>query len=103
MDPLKQLGSIGSYNNVFGAAKAALPEQEEPNVSFLDVLKNVIADAVAANKQSDEDAIQLALGNVDDIERIQANIAKAEVATELLVNVKNTVVDAYNEVFRMSV
>ena len=31
------------------------------------------------------------------------NIAKAEISTELLVNIKNAVVDAYNEIMRMSI
>ena len=47
--------------------------------------------------------LQLALGNTDNLEEIQANLTKAEIATELLVTVKNSVVDAYNEIIKMSV
>ena len=43
------------------------------------------------------------LGDTDNLEEIQANIAKAEIATELLVTVKNAAVDAYNEIIKMSV
>ena len=43
------------------------------------------------------------LGDTENLEQIQANIAKAEIATELLVTVKNATVDAYNEIIRMSI
>ena len=43
------------------------------------------------------------LGDTDNLEQIQANITKAEIATDLLVNVKNAVVDAYNEIVKMSI
>ena len=55
------------------------------------------------NQQKQEDIIQLTLGNTDNLEQIQSNIAKAEIATDLLVTVKNAVVDAYGEIIRMSI
>ncbi|MDR1754486.1 MAG: flagellar hook-basal body complex protein FliE [Eubacterium sp.] len=71
--------------------------------SFLDVFKNIAGDAVDTQRQKTEDIINVMLGNSDDIEGMQANIAKAEVATDLLVTVKNTVVEAYNEIIKMSI
>ena len=47
--------------------------------------------------------LNLMLGNTDNIEQLQINLTKAEISTELLVNVKNAVVDAYNEIMRMSI
>ncbi|MBQ8410404.1 MAG: flagellar hook-basal body complex protein FliE, partial [Ruminiclostridium sp.] len=43
------------------------------------------------------------LGDTDNIEQMQINLSKAQLATELLVNVKNAAVDAYNEIMRMSI
>lgn len=71
--------------------------------TFLDVFKNIVSDAVTTTNQQTQDTIDLALGNLDDIEGMQANIAKAEIAVELLVNVKNTVVEAYNEIIKMQI
>ena len=47
--------------------------------------------------------MNIMFGNTEGLETVQMNIAKAELATELLVNVKNAVVDAYNEIMRMSI
>ncbi len=73
------------------------------NPSFLDVFSGIFNNAVEANQQKQDDILRLMLGDTDNLEEIQANIAKAEVATDLLVTVKNTVVDAYNEIVKMSI
>ena len=71
--------------------------------TFLDIFSEIFNNAVDANQQKQADILQLMLGDTDNLEEIQANIAKAEIATELLVNVKNAVVDAYKEIIQMSV
>lgn len=71
--------------------------------SFLDVFSDIFNNAVDANQQKQEDILQLTLGNTDNLEQIQANINKAEIATDLLVTVKNAVVDTYNEIIKMSI
>lgn len=71
--------------------------------TFLDVFSGIINNAVETNAQKSADIVQLMTGDTDNLEQIQANLTKAEVATELLVTVKNTVVDAYNEIIKMSV
>ncbi len=71
--------------------------------TFLDVFTGIINNAVETNAQKSADIVQLMTGDTDNIEQIQANISKAEIATELLVTVKNTVVDAYNEIIKMSI
>ena len=71
--------------------------------TFFDIFSEIFYNAVDANQQKQEDILQLMLGDTDNLEQIQANIAKAEIATELLVTVKNSVVDAYKEIIQMSV
>jgi len=71
--------------------------------TFLDVFKSIIGETAAAQDQKAQDMLDLMLGDVDDIERIQANITKAQVSMELLVTVKNSTVEAYNEIIKMSI
>lgn len=98
-------GTISPLENVSKAFD--VQEEKKPSdasaPTFLDVFTNIIDNAVDANAQKQEDILQLALGETDNLEEIQANITKAEIATELLVTVKNSVVDAYNEIIRMSI
>lgn len=71
--------------------------------TFLDVFKNIVNNAVDTNAQKQTDMLNLMLGDTDNLDVITANITKAEVATELLVTVKNSIVDSYNEIIRMSI
>lgn len=71
--------------------------------TFLDVFTGIIDNAVDTNAQKSEDMIRLMTGDTDNLEEIQSNLTKAEIATELLVTVKNSVVDSYNEIVRMSI
>ncbi len=90
-----------AFNNT---APAAAPESGEPFTgTFLDALMGVWNQAGEAQAAKSADMAKIMLGDTDSIESLQINIAKAEIATELLVNIKNTVVDAYNELMRMSI
>ncbi|MCR4780784.1 MAG: flagellar hook-basal body complex protein FliE [Ruminiclostridium sp.] len=71
--------------------------------TFLDALTGLWNQAAEAQAQKSEDMVNVMLGDTESLEQMQMNIAKAEIATELLVNVKNAVVDAYNEIMRMSI
>ena len=51
----------------------------------------------------DRDAIDLMLGNIDDIAQVQSNITKAGIAVDLLVTVKNEALSAYNTIINMQV
>jgi len=71
--------------------------------SFLDIFKGLVDNVVETNEQVDRDAIDLMLGNIDDLAQVQANIEKASVAVDLLVTVKNEALSAYNTIINMQV
>lgn len=97
------ISPLESVSRVFDNREENIQNEEVSAPSFLDVFKGIYNNAVDANQQKQDDIISLLLGNADNIEEIQANIAKAEIATDLLVTVKNTVVDTYNEIIKMSI
>jgi len=84
-------------------AAASEPGDFPETGTFLDALTGLWNQAADAQAQKSEDMMNVMLGDTESLEKMQMNIAKAEVATELLVNVKNAVVDAYNEIMRMSI
>ncbi|MBD5103865.1 MAG: flagellar hook-basal body complex protein FliE [Ruminococcaceae bacterium] len=97
--PLESVSRVfDEYNET-----AAAEEESAAAPTFFDVFSGIFNNAVDANMQKQEDIMQLMLGDTDSLEQIQANITKAEIATELLVNVKNAVVDSYNEIIKMSI
>lgn len=95
--PLEPLEKITTRQSEPVAAE----EAEAP--TFLDAMKGLWDNAVEAQEVKTEDMMKLMLGDTDSLEQLQINITKAEIATQLLVNVKNAAVDAYNEIMRMSI
>lgn len=71
--------------------------------SFLDIFRGLVDNVVETNEQVDRDAIDLMLGNIDDLAQVKANIQKASVAVDLLVTVKNEALSAYNTIINMQV
>jgi len=83
-----------------------IQEQSDINISaptFLDIFKNIVGETADAQNQKAKDMLDLMLGDVDDLERIQTNITKAQISLELLTNVRNATLEAYNEIIKMSI
>ncbi len=95
--PLQPLESL------FPEEKTAEQTEEASEPTFLDAMTALWDNAAEAQAVKTEDMMNLMLGDTDSLEQMQINITKAELATQLLVNVKNAAVDAYNEIMRMSI
>ena len=95
MDPMKDM--IG-----MSAEKVNLAINVE-KASFLDIFKGMVQNVITTNEQVDRDAIDLLQGNIDNIAEMQENIAKAGIAVDLLVTVKNEVLSAYNSIINMQI
>ena len=71
--------------------------------SFSDVLTeslNTAAETDAADKAS---ALELLSGQTDDMSGLLLDAQKAEISLNLALQLRNKVVDAYNEIMRMQV
>lgn len=72
-------------------------------VSFADVFGKAVADANALGHAGQAAAVALAEGRSDDIHGTMIATKKAGIQLELVGNVKNKVVDAFYELWRMSI
>lgn len=95
MEPMKKMIDMG----VDGVNVAVNVE----NASFLDIFRGMVNNVIETNEQVDRDAIDLMLGNVDNLAEVQMNITKANVAVEMLTTVKNEVLSAYNSIINMQI
>ena len=73
------------------------------SASFIDIFRGMVDNVIETNEQVDRDAIDIMLGNIDDLTAVQANITKANTAVELLTTVKNEVISAYSTIINMQV
>ena len=94
MEKMDKMSPIGA---------ASVPVVDTENASFLDIFRGLVTNVIETNEQVDRDAIDLMLGNIDNIAEMQANIEKANTAVDLLVTVKNEVISAYNSIINMQI
>lgn len=68
---------------------------------FKNVLNNAIAEVDKLYDVTASDTKALLSGEVDNLAQVMANSAKASLGLNMVVQVRNRVVDAYNELMRM--
>ena len=71
--------------------------------SFADTLKDAVGQVNTLQKDSDKQAQMLATGKTTDIPQVMMSAEKADIALRLMVQVRNKVIDAYNDVMKMPV
>lgn len=76
-------------------------KQEKSNVNFQSLLVNALHQVEAAQKESMVMTNKLITGEVDDLHQVMIAAQKASITLDLTVQVRNKVVEAYQEIMRM--
>ncbi|MBX2987658.1 MAG: flagellar hook-basal body complex protein FliE [Bdellovibrionaceae bacterium] len=71
--------------------------------SFADTLKQAIDQVNGLQKSSDKAMQDLATGRTDNVADVMIAAEKADIALRVMVQVRNKVIDAYNEIMKMQV
>ena len=75
----------------------------EPERNFADILTESLSNAGITDAIDKNSMLQLMMGEADDLSGLLIDAQKAELALQLALQIRNKVIDAYNEVMRMSV
>lgn len=87
-----------------GLKAAGLSKTEtSQDVGFGDALKNAIQEVNALQNQSAEMKTKLVTGEIQDIHQVMIASEKANLAFQLTLQIRNKVVEAYQEIMRMQV
>lgn len=78
-----------------------LQENIAPNEGFTDYLSRSIDEVNELLGSADKSAREVAVGKAENLHDAMITMEKAETAFKLLVQVRNKVIDAYQEVMRM--
>jgi flagellar hook-basal body complex protein FliE len=85
--------------STLGQKQTAQPE----TISFGEILKNSIDEVDQLQIQADEAIDGLATGRQKDIHNTMIAMEKADVAFKLIMEIRNKVISAYEEIMRMQV
>ena len=73
------------------------------SMPFQDVFRQALNNLEETRAVSERDSARLAVGDVDNIAEIMVNSQRAEVALQMAVQLRNRILDAYQEIMRMNV
>lgn len=71
--------------------------------SFADTLKDAVGNVNEMQKASDKAIQNLATGKTDNVADVMIAAEKADIALKVMVQVRNKIIDAYQEVMKMQV
>lgn len=77
--------------------------KESKNVDFSELLKNAIKDVNDAQLQADEAVKKVLSGETKDIHETMIALQKADVSLKLMLEVRNKLIEAYQEIMRTQV
>ena len=98
--PLSQVSSLFPTGEAQGAAGAT---QTQATVPFADMLKDAMRTMQETRAVANEDSVNLALGQTDDLHTMQINSVKAATAVEFTTGLASRALSAYNEIIRMQI
>lgn len=80
---------------------ASTSASEKGGPAFGDVLKEAIHDVNRLQKQSDEEVRRLMTGEVNDVHTALIAVQKADMSFQMMMQIRNKIVQAYQEIMRM--
>jgi flagellar hook-basal body complex protein FliE len=70
---------------------------------FKSIFNNALDNYIEAEDKVNEDIYKLSVGESDDLHNLMINAQKAELSLDLMIQLRNKALDAYNEIMRMGV
>lgn len=101
MADIKNIGFL-LPNNLETATPVA-GKKDAPNVNFSDILKGALKDVNDAQLEADEAVQSVMKGETKDIHDTMIALQKADVSLKMMLEVRNKIVEAYQEIIRTQV
>lgn len=73
------------------------------DASFDNLIGNLVKDSNAQHTQADQSLEQLISGDADNLHNVVLDAARADLSFRLLMEIRNKLLDAYQEIMRMQV
>ena len=97
IDPIRAAQIVGE-----AAGTDLTASQTDPAESFENLLLKSLSEITETEGTVQDDVIRLATGTTDGLHNITINAAKADLAIQMVVSVRNKALEAYNEIMRIT-
>lgn len=98
IDPISRVGDIAALSPPVGLASGAAATR-----NFSESLGGLIGEVNGQVIAADQEVRKLAVGEADSLHHVLISVEEAKVSLGLIVQVRNRLVDAYQELLRMQI
>lgn len=99
---IKPIQPITGINEINELSKTT-SSREKNDLSFKSIFENALDNYIDNENKVDEDIYKLSVGESDDLHNLMINTQKAEISLDLVIQLRNKALEAYNEIMRMGV
>lgn len=90
-------------NEVFGRRREVVPDTEAEERTFGDMLGDAINSVDDAKKTADQNVEDFVAGKTENVHDVMLSMEKADVSFQLMLEIRNRAVEAYQELSRMQI
>lgn len=101
MTPISASTSIGGVNPAALTTPAKTAGSSAAGNSFGDLVKNFVGQTNQDQLSADAAIKDLATGQTDDVHQVVMAVANAEMSFQLFMEIRNQLIESYNELMRM--
>jgi len=98
-----KIQSIAPLDPSDAAAKSTLKPAEKGAKPFLETLKDSLSQVNSLQKEADHSVADLVAGKDQEIHQTMIAVEKADISFQLMMQVRNKILSAYEEISRMQV
>ncbi len=102
MNPVAANVSVGQLGQLPSQSQTASKPGASPGAGgFAELVENFVAETNKAQTGSDQAVDDLVHDRTDNVEQVVLAVANAELSFQLFMEVRNKLIDSYNELMRM--
>ena len=90
--PIRESGFIDKQKNV---------QNDNGGVSFKDTLSNYLSDVNDMQIKADKSIEKMVAGEITDVNQVMTSVEQANTAFNMMMELRNKVMDAYQEIMRI--
>jgi len=99
---MSQINAIGPVQEGSGLSQVARTQtQAAGGTSFKDTLNGFLKDVNSMQLKADESINKMAAGEITDVHQVMSAVEQANTAFNMMMEIRNKVMDAYQEVQRI--
>lgn len=99
MNQINQIGPLHEAGRAGEIRQQKALQKDKP--SFKDTMAKFMTDVNTMQVKADESIEKMAAGEITDVHQVMNTVQEANVAFNMMMEIRNKVLDAYNELMRM--